>query len=261
MSLSEASSHKIITLITDFGYKDPFVGQMKGVILKISPHVKIVDITHDISSHNIEEASFFLYTTFKYFPEESIHIVVVDPEVGSGRKALALKSQEHYFLAPDNGVLSYVIKDKPFKAVSIENEKYILKKESPTFQGRDIFAPTAAWLSRGVSLEEFGRAVPDPVLIDVSMPYQIQGKIIGKIIHIDKFGNAITNIETKKEMINHVRINNLKLQIVNCYSESPQKPAAIINSDGFVEIFIYQGSAEKTLNLKKDDSVEVILHG
>lgn len=261
MSLLEASSNRVITLITDFGYKDPFVGQMKGVILRINPYAKIVDITHDITSHDIEEAEYIIKTSYKYFPPESIHIVVVDPGVGSKRKALVVKSQEHYFLAPDNGVLSSVIKNAPFKAVSIENEKFILKKDSPTFQGRDLFAPVAAWLSKGIPLEEFGSAVSNPVLIDVATPSAVQGKITGKIVHIDKFGNAITNIVIEKEMINYVRVNNLRFPVVNCYSDSPNKPAALINSDGFVEIFVYLRSAAEALNLKKGQTVEVILHG
>lgn len=261
MSLSEASSRRVITLITDFGYKDPFAGQMKGVILKINPHAEIVDITHDITSHDIEEAEFVLKTSYKYFPEGSIHIVVVDPGVGSGRRALAVKSEEHYFVAPDNGVLSSVIKAVPFKAVSIQNDKYILKKYSSTFQGRDVFAPVAAWLSRGVPLDEFGNAVSDPVLIDISMPSAVQGKITGRIVYIDRFGNAITNIRIRKEMINHIKIKNLTLQVVDCYSESAGELSAVINSDGFVEIFIYQGSAASALNLKKGQTVEVILHG
>lgn len=261
MSLWEASSHRVITLITDFGYKDPFVGQMKGVILKINPQAKIVDITHDITSHDIEEAEYVLRTSYKYFPQGSIHIVVVDPEVGSLRRALAVKSQEYYFVAPDNGVLSCVLRDVSFKAVSIEKEKYILKKDSSTFQGRDVFAPVAAWLSRGIPLEEFGSPASDPLLIDIAAPSVVQGKIIGKIVYIDKFGNAITNIKIKKERINHVRINNLTFPVVGYYSDSPNKPAAVINSDGFVEIFIYLGSAAKALHLKKGQTVEVILHG
>ena len=150
MTLLEASSSKIITLTTDFGYSDPFVGQMKGVMLSINPDLKIVDITHDIESHCIEDASFVLYNSYKYFPEGTIHVVVVDPGVGSSRRAIILKVEGHYFVMPDNGLISYVVKDKYFKAVKIENKKYILRAESPTFQGRDVFAPVSAWLSRGV---------------------------------------------------------------------------------------------------------------
>jgi S-adenosylmethionine hydrolase len=261
MNSSEASKNRIITLITDFGYRDPFVGQMKGVILKINPYVKIIDITHDITSHDIEEASFILWESFKYFPEETIHLIVVDPQVGSKRKALIVKSQNHYFVAPDNGVLSHVIKEQSFTAFSIEEKKYILKKHSPTFQGRDIFAPVSAWLSKGIPIEKFGKPFYEPFMIDIPLPEKTKNKIVGKIIYIDKFGNAITNIKASKKQIKHIKIAGLKLPIVNYYAESPQNPAALINSNGFVEIFIYKGNAAGFLNLKKGMNVEAIIYG
>ncbi|WP_353684166.1 SAM-dependent chlorinase/fluorinase [Thermodesulfovibrio sp. 3907-1M] len=260
MKSLEASSSKIITILTDFGLKDPFVGQMKGVILSINPHVRIVDITHEIEPQSVEDAAFVLYESFQYFPEGSIHIAVVDPEVGSQRKALIVKSQGHYFVAPDNGILSYILKE-PFYAVSIENEKYFLRK-SPTFQGRDVFAPAAAWLSKGIEINEFGGPAKDIKVFKTL--YDIQGfddKIVGKIVYIDRFGNAITNIKPEGKKIRQIKINELILPVVSFYSQYPHKPAAVINSDGFIEIFIYMGNAKKTLSLEKKQTVEAFLDG
>jgi len=257
----EASETKIITLITDFGYKDPFVGQMKGVILSINPDVRIVDITHNITSHDIEEAAFVLFESFQYFPEGSIHMVIVDPGVGSKRRALIVSADGHYFIAPDNGLLSYIIKDRAFKAFCLENERYILKKESPTFQGRDVFAPASAWLSKGVPVHDFGNEVIDPIVLDTLTTRLDKSRIIGKIVYIDKFGNAITNIKVKAEKIKKVKVKQLILPVVSCYAHSENNPAALINSNGFIEIFIYKNNAAQLLNLKRDDTVEVLLNG
>ncbi|MGB9710220.1 MAG: SAM hydrolase/SAM-dependent halogenase family protein [Thermodesulfovibrio sp.] len=260
MKSSEALSSKIITLLTDFALKDPFVGQMKGVILSINPHAKIVDITHEIEPQAVEDAAFVLYESFHYFPEGSIHIAVVDPEVGSQRKALIVKSQGHYFVAPDNGILSYVLKE-PFYAVCIENERYFLRK-SPTFQGRDVFAPTAAWLSKGIEINEFGSPAKDiKVFKTLYDTEKSDDKIVGKIVYIDRFGNAITNIKPEGKKIRQIKIKELILPVVSFYSQYPHKPAAVINSDGFIEIFIYMGNAKETLNLEKKQTVEAFLDG
>lgn len=256
----EVSKNKIITLLTDFGYDDPFVGQMKGVILRINSNVEIVDITHGIQPQAVEDAAFVLWQSFKYFPKGTIHITVVDPGVGSQRKALIVKSQGHYFLAPDNGVLSYVIK-KPFLCVSIENPKYILQKDSPTFQGRDLFAPAAAWLSKGVSIKEFGKPIKQPILLELSNPVFLDDRILGQIVYIDRFGNAITNIKPEGRKIKEIRVQDMIFPMVNFYAQSPDKPAALINSEGFIEIFIYKGNAVKSLGLEKKQKVEALLDG
>lgn len=260
MNLLEHSDSKIITLTTDFGYRDPFVGQMKGVILTINRHAKIVDITHDVSSHHIEEAAFLINESFKYFPQGSIHVVVVDPGVGSERRALAVSSAGHYFIAPDNGVLSYLFKNN-YEAVTIENEKFVLKKNSPTFQGRDLFAPAAAWLSKGLDLRELGTPVKEPIILNIDEPLRIDNRIVGKIIYFDKFGNAITNIKIEAEKIREIYTGKHRLSIVKFYAQSPEKPAALLNSNGFLEIFAYKDSAEKTLELQKGQPVEVFIDG
>ncbi len=267
MSSSEHSANRVITLTTDFGYHDPFVGQMKGVILSINPQAKIIDITHDIVSHDIEEAALVIWESFKYFPEGSIHVVVVDPGVGSGRKALAVFAYGHYFLAPDNGVLSYILRDFKFQAFSIENERYMLKKSSSTFQGRDLFAPASAWISKGINIKEFGPACQNPIRFEIKEPKKFKEKIIGEIIRIDKFGNAITNIKADVSHIKSVIVKNLTIPLVPYYASvaAIEKPSSnvncLINSDGYLEIFVFKGNAAKELGLKKGDIVEVLLNG
>lgn len=265
MTSSVLSSNRIITLLTDFGYSDSFVGQMKGVILSINPQVNIVDITHDIRNHEIEEASFLLWSSYKYFPSGTIHIAVVDPGVGSKRKAVVAEIDEHYFLFPDNGLISYVLKDKTFKAYKIENRKYILRQKSPTFQGRDLFAPAAAWLSKEVPIENFGEEIKKLKTLPIKEPKVIRDKnglkIIGNVIHIDKFGNVITNINLSGKKPKEVIVQGISLPVVSFYSQGGNSPAALVNSDNLLEIFLYKGDASKILNINKETMIEVLIDG
>src|SRR5271157_3055772 len=183
------SDKRIITLTTDFGYKDPFVAQMKGVILSINPDVTIVDITHLIHPQDIDEAAYIIGSSFSYFPSGTIHVVVVDPGVGSERKALILEAGGHYFIGPDNGVFSHILK-RPFSLHRITEEKYMLSKASPTFQGRELFAPVAASLSTGLEPGEFGSPVEDFVVLSIPLPRVGRSAISGEVIYIDSFGNA-----------------------------------------------------------------------
>lgn len=265
MNLSEASKSKIITLTTDFGYRDPFVGQMKGVILSIVPDAKIVDITHEVESHRIEDGAFILYQSYKYFPEGTVHIVVVDPGVGSERRALAVEARGHFFLCPDNGILSYILSQSSFRAFKIENKNYILKPNSPTFQGRDIFASAAAWLLRGVPINELGEEIRDPITFKVEEPVEIRDggerKIIGKIIYIDKFGNCTSNIQVENLKIKRVFLRGLEIPLVRFYSEAKEGLSALVNSDGLLELFLYMGNASKEFGIERNQTVEVISDG
>src|SRR5512135_1704123 len=192
----------LITLTTDFGYDDPFVGVMKGVILNINPEAKIVDLNHGIRPQDTMEAAFTIGMNFHYFPAETLHVVVVDPGVGSRRRPVLMLSDHHYFLGPDNGVFSYIyrMKHETLEVLHITADHYFLQKKSSTFQGRDVFAPVAAWFSRGVAMEKFGDRITDYQTIDLPFPeVTAEGIIRGKIIHIDRFGNAISNI-TKKDI-------------------------------------------------------------
>ena len=192
--------HRIITLTTDFGTSDAYVGVMKGVILGINLHVQIVDITHAVPPQDIHEAAFLIHSAHHYFPKGTIHVIVVDPGVGSDRRAIVCQIDGAFFVCPDNGILTYLLQtienaeELSGNVVAIQNQTYCLPEVSNTFHGRDIFAPVAAHLSLGIPLDDIG--LPAHNLIRFPMPPITisDGKLVGEIIKIDSFGNAITNI-------------------------------------------------------------------
>ena len=188
----------IITLTTDFGLRDHYVGVMKGVMLSVNENANPVDITHCIDSHDIRAASFVIGNSYRYFPEKTVHLAVVDPGVGSERRPLAVSADGHFFVGPDNGVFSSVIRScEDFCAREIKNSDYLLKEISSTFHGRDIFAPVAAHLSLGVSFSEIGPQVQNPEVLP-SEGYSINGnEIRGTVVYTDKFGNLVTSIPTE----------------------------------------------------------------
>ncbi|MCL4536545.1 MAG: SAM-dependent chlorinase/fluorinase [Nitrospirae bacterium] len=258
------SHERIITLTTDFGYKDPFVGEMKGVILSINPSVTLVDITHGIEPHNIEEGAFVIGSSCKYFPPGTIHIAVVDPGVGSERRAIILEADGHYFVGPDNGIFSYVMSfSQELKVIHIAEEEYMLSKDSPTFQGRDIFAPVAAWLSRVVELDRFGCVIDDFKRFEIPLP-KVKGDIIsGEVIYIDRFGNAITNIrKTDLQKFGEqfcVEIKGRVIQPVKNYSQAAGRGLyCLVNSSSHLEIFVNMGSASQLFDINKDEKVTVL---
>ena len=187
---------QIITLLTDFGTQDYFVGAMKGVILSINPSVRIVDITHDVPAQDIEAAAFSLLACYRDFPAGTIHVAVVDPGVGSNRRALAIECARQIFVGPDNGIFSWICeREGSSRAIHLNNEAFFRHPVSKTFHGRDIFAPVAAALSTGVAMTELGEklieyARLDPLLAAV----RSDGRVEGRVIHIDRFGNCITNL-------------------------------------------------------------------
>ncbi len=189
----------IITLTTDFGQRDSFVGAMKGVILGLAPQVQIVDIAHEISPGDIRAAAFALMTAAPYFPAGTIHVVVVDPGVGSARKAIAIRSAEAIFLAPDNGVLSWAVKDERLREIrSLENREIRLPRLSATFHGRDLFAPAAAWLAQGRAFAEIGPELEDFQRIDWPRATPAPGGWQTEIVHVDVYGNAITALSAEQ---------------------------------------------------------------
>lgn len=247
----------IITLLTDFGWKDGYVGIMKGVILSIAPHATLVDITHDIAPQDVRDAAYVLYTAVPYFPPETVHLVVVDPGVGSERRAIAVRTAQGTFVAPDNGVLSYVLATSPAQAiVSLTNPRYHLQRVSHTFHGRDIFAPAAAYLAQGVPITALGESVQEPITFPLP-PVQIHpdGSVSGQIIHVDHFGNAITNL--RREDIpwpeEHLLIEVGGRVIVGLHKTyaqgQPGKPLALIGSSGHLEIAVPGGNAAQRLNV------------
>ena len=252
----------LIALLTDFGTKDGFVGSMKGVIKTINPTVDIVDITHEISSFSILEGALVLYSTYKYFPKHSIFVCVVDPGVGTERKAIVVKTLNYFFILPDNGLITLVSREENIQDVFlIENERFLLKRVSETFHGRDIFSPVAAYISRGIELSLLGKRIDKEELtyIDIPEPQIKENKIIGEILTFDKFGNAITNI--RNIFPNRVRIKfrdkTINGVVRNFMEGEKDKPNAIIGSTGFLELFLPMGNFKEKFRAKSGEKVEI----
>jgi len=262
---------RIITFTTDFGTKDPFIGQMKGIIKRINPETEITDITHEITPHNIKEAAVVTALSYKYFPSRTIHLVVVDPTVGSTRRPLLVVTENYYFIGPDNGIFSLVYKKEKMllRVIHITADHYFLKKESPTFQGRDLFAPVAAWLSKGIPVDNFGEEIEDYVRLPFPEPSRpAKGAIEGEIIYIDRFGNAMTNI-TSDILIPHIKegkkltviFKGKKVPMKSIYTEAEDKDLyCLINSFEHLELFVYRGDASKEFNISVGDIVGIIIN-
>lgn len=256
----------IITLTSDFGTKDTYVGVMKGVILSISPSSNIIDLTHEIPAQNVAVGAWQISKAYSYFPSETIHLVVVDPGVGSDRRAVISLINNHTFVCPDNGLLSIISKESPMgNSVAIENDSYFLPHISNTFHGRDIFAPVAAYLAKGIPMSEFGPSVDNLHKINFSHINSDNSQIEGQIIWIDNFGNAVTNIS--QQSINQI-LPNLELQIsfsnqkifglCSAYNQAKIGEAiAIIGSSEHLEISVNQGSAQQLYGLSIGDFVSV----
>ena len=267
---------RIITLTTDFGTSDAYVGVMKGVILGINPNVQVVDITHAVPPQDIHEAAFLIHSACHYFPKGTIHTIVVDPGVGSERRAMVCQTCRAFFVCPDNGILTYLLQEienggeQPANVVAIQNPAYYLPEVSQTFHGRDIFAPVAAHLSLGVPLADIGPPVQNLIRLPVPTLEVSDDSLTGEIIKIDGFGNAITNISesalshlervsTGETSIYEIRVGSVRLDRRNrAYAESEVgEPLAIIGSFGMLEIAVNGGSAEKDLGLKRGDTVVI----
>jgi S-adenosylmethionine hydrolase len=261
----------IITLTTDFGLKDPFVGIMKGVISGINPEAEIIDISHGITPQNIFEASLVISMSYGYFPPSTIHVAVVDPGVGGSRRALLVVTRHCYFIGPDNGIFTPVFEQErrnSLRVIHISSPDFFLSVKGPTFHGRDIFAPVAAWLSKGVDNSRFGETVNDFITLPLKKPELIDNRTIsGEVIYIDKFGNAITNI--KKDAINNlcrerspdglrITYKDRLLNFVDYYGEkADQELSAILNSFEYLELFIYKGDASDSSDIRVGDKVLV----
>ncbi|OPX28091.1 MAG: hypothetical protein B1H08_06580 [Candidatus Omnitrophica bacterium 4484_171] len=255
---------KTIALITDFGYTDNFVGVVKGVILKNSSGVNIIDITHNVSSHNIQEGAFILLKSYRFFPEKTVFLAVVDPGVGTKRRILAIKTNNYYFIGPDNGILYPAVKDDTIKAaVYLRRQKG--NNISLTFHGRDIFAPLAAKLAESEKTIFRGKKVNRITPLNFPRPRLRRRSIIGNILYVDKFGNIVTNI-TKKDLdkINNggfvARLNNKTIKkLYRTYSEAPSmQPFFIEGSFGYLEISLSGKSARDYFGLKNSDKIIIL---
>jgi S-adenosyl-L-methionine hydrolase (adenosine-forming) len=260
-----SSKTPIITLTTDFGYTDPFVGIMKGVILSIAPDTQIVDLSHGIPPHDIRAAAVMLAASVDYFAQGTIHVAVVDPGVGTERRAILAESAGHYFVGPDNGVFSFALQStKSSRIVDLSNEAYHLQPKSHSFHGRDVFAPVAAHLARGIPATEFGATVKDCVRLPWP-PVDRAGKVItGEILYIDGFGNLFTNIRERdltgieREKI-RLRLGTVNIQGISRNYAAGQDGSciALVNSWGLIEIASYKGSAATRTGAQIGDTIEI----
>jgi S-adenosylmethionine hydrolase len=260
---------RIVTILTDFGWDDYFVGAMKGVILSRSPSVTIVDITHSIPPQNVRTAAFILSGAYSYFPAGSIHLAVVDPGVGSDRRPILVQTPEYFFVGPDNGLFSNILeRTSETRVRHLTNSEYFLSSLSSTFHGRDLFAPVAAALANGIAPEMFGSIIDDPVRLG-PIPNELtaEGVLTGSIIHIDHFGNCVTSIESDRLRtlsavqgyclsVKGIEIRKLQKQYLE--AGNPGEPFLIAGSAGYLEISLPCSSAAKALNISIGEPVRLV---
>jgi S-adenosylmethionine hydrolase len=272
----------IITLTTDFGYDDAYVAAVKGAILSINPEANIIDISHSIKPQNILQAAFILNAAYRYFPKHSIHLAIVDPGVGSERQGIILKTPSAIFVAPDNGILSYIIDDlfsvessslterthdlkeivfkKGLEAAAITDPRFWRHPVSPTFHGRDIFAPVAAGLSLGISPYEFGEKINSLHILPIPKPsLDSQGNLVGRVLHVDRFGTLITNIKSNdlpgKDVV--IEVAGYCIQGISNYYVQKEGLMAIVGSSGYLEVSLRDGSACDFLGVIVGDEIKV----
>ncbi len=254
---------KAITLLTDFGLKDPYAGVMKGVILSINPDARIVDITHEVEPQDVTEGCFLIREAYPYFSRGSIHVCVIDPTVGSERRAIVLVHDGHIFVGPDNGLFSLII-DKRSRAYQVENRRYMLKDLSGTFHGRDIFAPVAAHLSLGLDPAMLGKKIDDPVLLGDLHPTIKGHTLTGRVVRFDRFGNVLSNIpvETFRRFVKgrpfQVRLSDMRFErLSGSYFEN--RHTCVVGSSGNLEFGLFGGNLAQEKLIKKGDGITVTL--
>ncbi len=261
---------KVITLLTDFGLKDTYVAQMKGVILEITRDVHIVDLSHDITPQNVMEGAFLLYTAVPYFPMGSIHVAVVDPGVGTKRKAIIIETPVCFLVGPDNGILIPSAKlYKDFKVYEIKKD-ICRQSISSTFHARDVFAPAAALLAKGCSPEDIGKRIESFVDMDIEFGRKEGDRIVGKIMHIDGFGNLITNVRgetilNEKDFGSVLQLNlenkTYGARFLKSYGFGEEKELLLtIGGSGFLEISVNRGNASELLGAKVGDEIFIDLY-
>jgi S-adenosylmethionine hydrolase len=259
-------SKSIITLLTDFGTKDHYVASMKGVILNINPQCLLIDITHQVNPHDIEEGAFILASTYSYFPKGTIHLSVVDPGVGGIRKPILLVTRNYFFIGPDNGLFTLVAqREKVKQVVALAKKKYFLSKVSSTFHGRDIFAPVAAHLSLGIKPNAFGYEIKSLKELKFQKPVIKEGKLLGEILYIDAFGNLVSNIDEGK-LFRFIQSRPFVIRagrkaisgLKKGYWEGKKgEPIALLGSGGLLEISVREGNAKRSLKVKRGDPITI----
>jgi S-adenosylmethionine hydrolase len=264
---------KIVTLLSDFGLKDPYVAEMKAVILSRCSEAKIVDISHEVDKFDVRMGAFILASAVPYFPEGTVHVAVVDPGVGTARRPVVVEARRGCYVGPDNGVLMSAASKEGLEHVYvIESTRYIFHDVSGTFHGRDVFAPAAAYLALGVAGSEFGREVWDYVMPEFAKPVLKENAVFGEVLHVDDFGNVVTNIssETMKKLavseneslLVEVGEKTATLRLCSAYGEvAKDRPLLSLGSHDFLEISVNQGSAARLFRVKRGDSVRVQRRG
>ena len=260
-------STKIITLTTDFGLKDPYAAEIKAAILGICPNAVIVDITHEIEKFNIRTGAYVLASAVPYFPTGTIHIAVVDPGVGTRRRPMLIQTRQGSLIGPDNGLLILAAENQGITGIhEITNPRLMLSRVSSTFHGRDVFAPAAAHLANGVPPTDFGPEIRDTVKPEFTKVTQRKDVLTGEVLHVDDFGNMITNISEKE--IARIRLRDavnvefshykLKLNLCKAYAEAkPKETLALIGSHNYLEIAINQGNAADKFKAKTGDKIKL----
>jgi hypothetical protein len=262
---------RIVTFTTDFGLSDAFVGVMHGVVLNIHPETTVVDICHAVASYDLMDGAWTIAQSYRFFPARTVHVVIVDPGVGSQRRPIIVETENHLFVAPDNGVLSMVEAREPkFVVRHVTAERYLLQPVSQTFHGRDIFAPIAGWLSKGVAAAEFGPEITDYVRLPLPKVEHVgENSLRGAVLKVDKFGNLITNIsEVDAPALFGGNVPEVNILIAGqtitrvCHSYSDGAAAeifAIVGSSGYLEIAAKQASAAEKLVADVDTPIGVVI--
>jgi S-adenosylmethionine hydrolase len=260
VSTTVAPERPVIALLTDFGTSDPYVGMMKGVIAGICPEANVIDITHDVPAQDIRLGAFFLERACRYFPKATVFVAVVDPGVGTARAKIALEANDKYFVGPDNGILSLAA--RRYRAVVLTRRSYFLPEASNTFHGRDVFAPVAAHLARGVSVSSFGPAKRRIVELPWPKPKRTRSALVGEIVSVDRFGNLITNIEPadwrslRNPQLYAGDFRSSKLS--KSYQSVPKgKLLLVFGGYGLLEIAAREASAAEALRLSRGAKVRV----
>lgn len=258
-------TNPIITLTTDYGTNDHLVGVLKGVILKVNPEATIIDITHAVTPYDLLDGALAIASAYPYFPARTIHVVIVDPGVGTERRPILVSGQNQYFIAPDNGVLSGVYEKEPNLTVRhLTSEHYFLQPVSKTFHGRDVFAPVAAWLSKNWQPASMGETIEDFKRFALPRPKEADGLLKGVVMKVDSFGNLITNFRSEDLAAESMEKEKVQLQVGNhavtrmvkmFASGNPGEPVAYIGSSGYVEIAVNKGNASKTMGIGRGTPV------
>lgn len=249
-------SAPILTLLTDFGTRDSYVAEVKAVLLTAIPGAQLVDITHDVPPGDLRAAQYLLGRSWHRFPTHTVHLAVVDPGVGSTRRAIAASRQGHLFVGPDNGMLSPVLDGARVVELAVP------ASASPTFHARDVFAPAAARLATGGSLELLGRPVSDPIMVPLPTPQRVAGEVVGSVIYVDRFGTLITNLTP--DVVGGARVALLgehSIPIRQTFGDvGPGEAVAFVGSGGTIEIAVRDGSASQILKAGKNAAVSVGVH-